>query len=266
MTTPTQPLGWAAALLAMKWVGRARAWGQWIMAAAMLTVLSFSPKVMHQQRIGRISRDVVKACWPLWPLLLFFMGAVFGVLFDLTFDTAAPLGLSALATELVIRVVVLELAPLLVALVVLIQLTLPQSSHLRRRFREQVTLAQGWEQGLHIEALPRIWAAFFAVTLITVSATLLLMALAYLHLYGFNPSGFAPFTRQVGLVFEPAMVFAWVVKLLLLAWCVSVLPLATLLVPSMATAHNADLQLQTLIRVVLILVLIKLLSLTAAYA
>jgi hypothetical protein len=42
--------------------------------------------------------------------------------------------------------------------------------------------------------------------------------------------------------------------------------MATLLVPFMAKEHNADLQLQTLIRVVLILLVIKLLSLSAAYA
>jgi len=58
----------------------------------------------------------------------------------------------------------------------------------------------------------------------------------------------------------------WSVKLFFMAWCVSLLPMATLLVPSMAHEHNADLQLQTLIRVVLILLVIKLLSLSAAYA
>jgi phospholipid/cholesterol/gamma-HCH transport system permease protein len=108
--------------------------------------------------------------------------------------------------------------------------------------------------------------SFFAVVLISLSLTLLLLLLSYLQLYGFNPSGFNSFTRQIGLVFEPAMAMAWLVNIFLLAWCVSLLPMATLLVPSMAKEHNADVQLQTLIRVVLILVVIKLLSLTAAYA
>jgi len=250
----------------MRWVGRTRAWGQWVMAAAMLSVLSFTPSVLSQQRQGRLSRDIVKACWPLWPLLLVTLGAFFGVLFGLAFDAAAPLGLTALAAELVIRVVVLELAPLLVAVVVLINITLPQTLHLRRRARQQNAVLDAWEQGLHIEALPRILASFFVVVLSVVSLTVLLLALVYVQLYGFNPSGFAAFTRLVGSVFEPAMVLLWSVKLFFLAWCVSLLPMATLLVPSMAHEHNADLQLQTLIRVVLILLVIKLLSLSAAYA
>lgn len=250
----------------MEWVARARAWGQWIMAAAMLTVLSFSPAHLHQQRHGRISKDVVKACWPLWPVLLVLLGGFFTVLFGLAFDAAAPLGLTNLATELIVRVVVLELAPLLVALVVLINITLPQTMHLRRLSRQQSSLADAWEQGLHLEALPRILASFFAVVLIAMSLTVLLLGVAYLQLYGFNPSGFASFTRQIGLIFAPAMLLAWGVKIFLLAWCVSLLPMATLLVPSMAKQHNADLQLQTLMRVVLMLVIITLLSLTAAYA
>jgi phospholipid/cholesterol/gamma-HCH transport system permease protein len=250
----------------MGWVERARAWGQWIMSAAMLTVLSFSPAELRQQRNGRISYDVVKACWPLWPWLLLLIGGFFGVLFGLAFEVAAPLGLTQLAADLIIRVVVLELAPLLVAMVVLIKITLPQTMQLRRLSREQASLEDAWEQGLHFEALPRILASFFAVVLISLSLTQLLLLLSYLQLYGFNPSGFNSFTRQIGLVFEPAMAMAWLVNIFLLAWCVSLLPMATLLVPSMAKEHNADVQLQTLIRVVLILVVIKLLSLTAAYA
>ena len=266
MTMPTQPPGWAATLLSMGWVERARAWGQWLMSAAMLTVLAFSPAELRQHRQGRISSDIVKACWPLWPWLLVWIGSFLGVLFGLAFEAAAPLGLTSLASELIIRVVILELAPLLVAMVILIKVTLPQTMYLRRLFREQALLEHAWERGLHKEALPRILASFFAVLLISVSLTLLLFLIAYLQLYGFNPSGWGPFTLQVGLVFEPAMLMAWSVKLFLLAWCVSLLPMATLLVPFMAKQHNADLQLQTLIRVVLILVVIKLLSLSAAYA
>lgn len=266
MTTPTQQSGGATARRAIGWGGGFRAWGQWVMAAAMLTVLSLTPSVLSQQRQGRLSRDIVKACWPLWPILLVVLGAFFGVLFGLAFDAAAPLGLTALAAELVIRIVVLELVPLLVALVVLINITLPQTSHLRRRARQNNSVLDAWEQGLHVEALPRILASFFVVVLSVVSLTVLLLALAYAQLYGFNPSGFAAYTRLLGSVFEPAIVFSWSVKLFFLAWCVSLLPMATLLVSSMSHQHNADLQLQTLIRVVLILLVIKLLSLSAAYA
>lgn len=266
MTTPTQPPGWAAALLSLGWVARARAWGQWIMSAAMLTVLSFSPAELHQHRQGRISSAIIQACWPLWPWLLVWIGSFLGVLFGLALDAAAPLGLTNLASELIIRVVIIELTPLLVAMVVLIKVTLPQTIHLRRLFRQNALLEDAWEQGLHREAMPRILASFFTVLLISVSLTLLLFLITYLQLFGLNPSGFDPFTHQVGLVFEPAMFMAWSVKLFLLAWCVSLLPMATLFVPFMAKEHNADLQLQTLIRVVLILAAIKLLSLSAAYA
>lgn len=236
------------------------------MAAAMLTVLSVTPSVLRQQRHGRLSRDIVKACWPLWPIVLLFFGLFFGVLFGLAFDAAATLGLSSLVAEIVIRIVILEMAPVLVALVVLINITLPQTSHLRRRARQQNLVADAWEQGLHIEALPRLLASFFVVVLVTVSGTLLLLVVTYVQLYGLSLSGFEAFARLVGTIFEPAMVFAWTVKLLLKAWCVSILPMATLLVPSMVHQHNADLQLSTLIRVVFILLSISLLSLSAAYA
>lgn len=266
MTVPTQPSGWAATLLAMWGVRQLQAWGQWMMAAAMLTVLSLTPSVLHQQRHGRLSRDIVKTCWPLWPMLLLTLGALMGVLFGLAFDAAAPLGLTALVAEVVVRVVILELAPLMVATAVLIKVSLPQTSHLRRRARQNNQVLDAWDQGLHIEALPRFLASFFMVILSVVSLTVLLFVLTYLQLHGFNRSGLGAFTNWMGSIFEPALVLAWLVKLFLLAWCVSLLPMATLLVPSMAHEHNADLQLKTLIRVVLILLGIKLLSLSATYA
>jgi phospholipid/cholesterol/gamma-HCH transport system permease protein len=266
MITPTHHQGTANPPRRLGGMARLRMWYEWLMAASMLTVLSLSPKVWMRQSEGRVSSDVVQVCWPLWPVVLVVVGAVFGVVFGLVFETAVPLGLSAMTTELLMRVVILELAPLLVALVVLVKVTLPQISHLRRRFYRPDQSTTAWELGLHIEAMPRLLAGFFAVLLLTLSMFVLLVLLLYFHRYGLNPSGWLGFNQQVGLVLTPAVVFAWVVNLLLSAWCVSLLPMATILVPSMAQQHNADLQLQTLIRVIVMLIVIKLLILTAAYA
>lgn len=243
-----------------------QSWWALLMAAAILLVLALHPSVWRQQAQGRLSSDVVAAAWPLLATFTVAFGLLAWMLLSMIAATTAQLGLGALATEMALRLLVMTLLPWAVALAVLVNITLPQSADLRREIRQAIWASQPvLEDAQFYQALPRVLASLMAFGLLFMSSTVLVVVMHYGVTYGLSWFAFDAFTRQVGQVFTPVFTLVLSLKSLLFALVVTLLPMATLAHKASQVLHNADMQLRTLVRVLVALFGLELLSLLALY-
>ncbi len=278
MTAPRAPKGGYVGGVLGLW----RAWAQrgWqvLLASVMLLVLAVSPRVYTPAHRAAVARQVMQATWP--HVLWFSLGATLlgVVLIRIVVVTAQSYGLSQYALEMVVRVLVLELLPLMAALFVALRWSLPATAQLARTLRKA---SQGGQVGqlaskrpvpdavtwLAQEALPRALAGVFAVWLLAAVSCVLGLVMAYLLVYGWTPWGLDAYTHMVGRVFNPAVTLIFVLKTCAFSVAVAVVPVAGLSAP--VVWHNPDalraLEMQGLVRMTGLLLLVEVVSLMGNY-
>jgi len=237
-------------------------------AAALLVSLMLSPSSYRQAPRTVMARHLYRGTAPMLPWFTLLVAMVSLVLIHIVVATAAAYGLSRYALETVIRVLVLELIPLVSALFVAVNVTLPGGVALyRRRVRENPGfLAAGGMEALHAEAVARVLAGLFAVVTLAVVSCLVALVLTYLVVHGPNSAAFDGFTRKVGQVFNPAVALIFVLKTFFFSLAVSFIPVLSGLntLPSsgrpLGAARGAG-----LLRMFLLILLIELVSLVGNY-
>lgn len=251
---------------------RALAVGQ---RAAMLAVLLLSPSTYATQRARR--RFAIRIyCSTTTGLLTFLLlsTSMSGVLVLLVASAARGYGLSPFALEGIVRVLLLELIPLLAAVFVLVEVTLPAAALLSMRrsgsrlhhLRMQPTRGYG-DDVLREAALPRALAGMVAPLVFSVIASWIALAIGYLTLYGSTPWALQSFARVLGKVFEPAVAIVWSLKTIAFSVALSLLPIAAAIAPPCdRRVDPVDLTLTTLVRTGALLLLIELIALLAIYA
>ena len=150
------------------------------------------------------------------------------VIIRIVVATAASYGLSRYALDVLVRTLVIELLPVLVALFVAVRYTMPAGEHVST-LRGQGQLLAMWRAGgdpARDELLPRVVAGVFAVTLLAALSCVLALLLTYVSVYGFTSWAFASYTRTVGQVFNPAVTLIFALKTLFFSLAVAILPLA----------------------------------------
>ena len=135
----------------------------------------------------------------------------------------------------------------------------------RLDLRDEVPCMGGRRQGVDVlrtVIAPRALAGMFSVLLLAATSGVIALVVAYLMVHGFSPWAFERFTRLVGHVFSPAVSMVFVLKTLGLAAAVSLLPLGSALHDR---RPGANVELQGLLRMFVIILLIELLSLMGNY-
>lgn len=188
--------------------------------------------------------------------------------------TAQSYGLSQLALEMVVRVLVLELLPLGAALFVALRVCLPSAVEVAQLKADDSLqrMRRGGVDVLVSELLPRACGGAFAVMLLVALNSLICLLVAYLLAHGFSPWGFDSFTRMVGRVFSPAVSLIFVLKTLAFAAAVAVVPLGSALhdpAPEPGDAPGQSLrggvELAGLVRLFAALLVVEVLSLGINY-
>lgn len=246
-----------------------------VQQAAMLAVLLLSPSTYAAHRTRRrfavrIYRSTTRG---LVTFLLLSTG-LSGVLVQLIASTMRAYGLAPLALEGIVRVLLLELLPLLAAVFVLVEVTLPAAALLSlrragsgRQGGRLQTLQENGPDALRWAALPRALAGMLAPLALCMVASWIALALAYLTLYGATPWALQGFAHVLGGVFEPVVAVVWLLKTIGLGVASSLLPIAAAITPPHGQwVDPIDLTLTTLVRSGALLLLIELVSLLAVYA
>ena len=253
------------------WVGGLQRWGAgWWMVlhfGAQMMVMGLSPSSYRRSQRHVMYRHFHAATAPFLPGFTVISALVSVVIIRIVVATASSYGLSRYALDVLVRSLVIELLPLLVALFVALRYTMPGGEEVAS-MRAQGRLMAIWRAGgdpARDELLPRVVAGVFAVALLAALSCLLALVLTYVTVYGFTTWGFADYTRSVGQVFNPAVTLIFAIKALFFSLAVAILPLAPIAHHGTgATARKLD-NIAQLGRVFALLLLIEVLSLVGNY-
>jgi phospholipid/cholesterol/gamma-HCH transport system permease protein len=242
-------------------------WSRIVHLGALLVVLALSPSSYTRERRAAMARHLYLGTAPtlLWFTLLSSLISL--VLIRIVVVTADSYGLSQYALQMVVRVLVLELIPLTAAIFVALRISLPDGREIARmRARGELErLEQQGVDALRQEVLPRVAAGTFAVLMLAAVAGVVTLLLAYLSVYGFTPGGLERYTRTVGQVFSPPVTLIFMLKTLLMAFAVALLPVASALYDLPRTRSRTSAELQALVRLFLVMLLIEAASLVGNY-
>lgn len=264
--TPTRdaaaPVGpWASPL------GWLRGWWRVIRLGALLAVLALSPSTYTAPRRAAMAAQLVAATAPtlVWFALLSAFLSV--VLTRIVIVTAQSYGLSQYALEMVVRVLVLELIPLVAALFVALRYSLPAGADLvglRRRLgldpeamRSPALLAG--------ELLPRVAAGVFAVLMLALVSGVVALVIAYVSLHGLSPWALGGYTRTVGHVFSPTVTLIFALKTLAFSATVALIPVASAVYDAPPGATRTRTELRALVRMFVLLLGVEIASLMGNY-
>ncbi len=270
------------------WAGLKRwAWGLWLalrrgwdvlFTTVELLVLAVSPACHTEQRRAWWASHVWQTTGQQLPWFILLAALMGVVLIQIVVVTASSYGLSHFALEMVVRVLVLELLPLVTALFVVLRCSLPLTADLSEQLlhqdHEETTAKTPMMQSLRWladEVMPRAWAAVFSVWLLTAISVVLALVLAYVLSYGVTLWGVENYSVMVGRVFSPSISLVFVLKVLAFSIAVGVVPMASLSVQAQWAAAQGEavswsgLELQGLVRMTGVLLMVELLSLMGNY-
>jgi phospholipid/cholesterol/gamma-HCH transport system permease protein len=215
-------------------IERPASWLRVLRFAGVALVTALSPSAWDAGMRRAAAEQIHFSAWQPLPGFTLAAGLLSFVLIRILESTAQAYGLSQYALGLTVRVLVLELIPVLAALFVALRSgaainTEVALRHIRGDFD---TLLRMKQDPLRHDLVPRGIGAVLSVTLLTFLSSAVALALAYLALYGFSPWALEGFVRITGQVFGPVAVAAYALKTLLFGAAVAAIPIvAALAVP-----------------------------------
>lgn len=227
---------------------------------ALVLAWGLSPSAWRRPWRGALAAQVVRAAWPLLAWFTLLAAVLALVIIRIVLVTAQSYGLSQVALEVVVRVLVIELIPLGAALAVALRVTLPLAGELAALRRRD---ALG-PDALRLQIAPRVLAGVFSVLLTAAVSSAVALVLAYLLAHGFSPWALPRFTRVVGQVFGPVVALVFVLKTAALALAVALMPMGSAL-------HGRDrddgigLEVQGLVRLFVAVLAIEVAALAGNY-
>ncbi|MDO5623418.1 MAG: ABC transporter permease [Pseudomonadota bacterium] len=242
-------------------------WWMVVFIGAQLMVLAFSPSSYRRESRAVALRQIYFAAGPGLPGFTVLMALFNVVLIRILVVTAFAYGLTQYALDAVVRVLVLELIPLIAALFVAVEYTIPGGSELyklRRDGQFKALRAQGLDPLSH-EVLPRVLAGMFAVLLLAGLSCMLSLLLAYVAVHGFTLAGMASYNHAVGNIFNPVVSMIFGLKTVLFALAVALLPVANAMRDMPRRASRTSVELQGLVQMFVLMLVIEIASLVGNY-
>lgn len=218
-----------------------------------------------------LALQVVRAALPLLAWFTLLSALVSVVIIRIVLVTATSYGLSQVALEVVVRVLVLELIPMTAAFAVALRVTAPMASELALARRQGLLGDDARRVGVDVlrrEIAPRALAGLFSVLLLAAVASVVALVMAYLLAHGFSPWALDGYTRMVGQVFSPVVSGVFVLKTGALALAVSAVPIGSALHGHAAGTHEealAGLETQGLVRMFVVMLIVEVAALAGNY-
>jgi phospholipid/cholesterol/gamma-HCH transport system permease protein len=174
-------------------------------------------------------RQIYFTAWQILPGYAVAAALLSLFLIEVVAAFARKYGISAYTLELVLNVLVLEIVPVLTALLVALRSGAAIGAEVAMLAVSGELEEAGAANPLHAELVPRIAGAALSVASLTTLGCLVAVVLSYLVFYGFNAAGTAEFTRIVANVFDGPEFASFLFKCLLFGLAVAIIPAATAL-------------------------------------
>jgi phospholipid/cholesterol/gamma-HCH transport system permease protein len=148
------------------------------------------------------------------------------LIISIILSTARDFGLTEFASEMTIRVLVLELLPFLTALFIALRSgsAINTEVALMQVNNELDALAHCKVPPMQFEFLPRLIGGVISVVSLSALAGLSALLLAYLTIYGVSMAGFEPFTQTIAKIFDFRIMAGLIVKCALFGLAVTLIP------------------------------------------
>jgi phospholipid/cholesterol/gamma-HCH transport system permease protein len=162
-------------------------------------------------------------------ILIVFLGyalVISWLIITIILSTARDFGLTQFASEMTIRVLVLELLPFLTALFIALRSgsAINTEVALMQVNNELDALAHCKVPPMQFEFLPRLIGGVISVVILAGLAGMLALLLAYLSIYGLSMAGFGPYTQTIAKIFDFKIVGGLVAKCALFGLAVTLIP------------------------------------------
>jgi phospholipid/cholesterol/gamma-HCH transport system permease protein len=208
---------------------RYRSWRRVLRFAGIATAALVSPSTYSARTRELAVRQIYLTAWQVLPGYLLFAALLSLVLIQIVASTARNYGLAQYALEMMLRVLVLEVIPLLTALFVALRSGAAIGSEvaLMTVSGELAGEPESGESPLAAELVPRIAGAALSVASLTTLACAIATWLAYVATYGFSDAGLPEFERVIAQVFDVPVLSGFLLKCLLFGLAVALIPVAT---------------------------------------
>ena len=242
-------------------------WGRILFFGACVLVLALSPSTYTPQVRRTMARHIWLDTAPVLRWFSVLCALLTVVITHIVVVTALSYGLSRYALEMVVRVLVLELIPLVAALFVALRCTIPNGAALAEMRRSGVfdDLHRRGVDPVVTEVVPRAVAGLCSTLVLAAISCTLALALAYLTVYGFTLAGLPGYTHMFGHVFAPTVAVVFLLKTLFFSLAVAIIPMASGLYDIDAGSSRESVALQGLVRMFGVLLVLEALSLVGNY-
>ena len=251
-----------------EFIFRVRSWRRILRFAGIATAALLSPSTYQQATRELAVRQIYyTACQVLFGYLL-FTGLLSLVVIEIVLTTAGRYGLAQYSLDLVLRVLVLEVLPLLTAFFVALRsgAAIGAEIALMTVRGELQDAEEAGESPLHGELVPRIAGAALSVASLTTLSCALAVWLAYVSMYGFSAWGLDEFSEVIARVFVPQILVGLGLKCFVFGLVVALIPVATGLEAERDDLRSAPIAvLGGLVKLFFVIGVLQILSLVVKY-
>ncbi len=160
------------------------------------------------------------------PVFLGYVLVISWLIITIILTTARDFGLTAFASEMTIRVLVLELLPFLTALFIALRSgsAINTEIALMQVNNELDALAHCKVPPMQFEFLPRLIGGVISSLSLAGLAGVLALVLSYLSIYGLSMAGFEAFTQIIAKIFNFSILAGLIFKCILFGLAVTLIP------------------------------------------
>jgi phospholipid/cholesterol/gamma-HCH transport system permease protein len=212
-----------------EFIFRVRSWRRILRFAGFATAALISPSTYQPATRELAVRQIYYTACQVLPVYLLFSGLLSLVVIEIVLTAARKYGLAQYSLELMLRVLVLEILPLLTAFFVALRsgAAIGAEIALMTVSGEIQDSEESGQSPLHQELVPRIAGAALSVLSLTTLSCALATWLAYVAMYGFSLVGEDEFSNVLANVFGPQILAGFLLKCLVFGMVVALIPVAT---------------------------------------
>lgn len=244
-----------------------RIWRDTLLFAANAILTAATPAAYNSATRTVVMKQIYFTAVQILPGFTMFAALLSYVLIQIVVTTAASYGLSEYALEVSMRLLVLELLPLITALFVALRSSSAINTEvaLMQINGELQALENACVDAMRLEFMPRVIGGMMSVLALTAFTSVLALVLAYLAVYGWQIWSLPDFSRVMGKVFNDAVLISILLKSLAFGLAVTVIPVAE----GMATPRMLFMApisvLRGMVRLFFVIMLIEVASLAFKY-
>lgn len=248
----------------LKWL---RGWNTLARFGAGAVVEAMTPSFYNSATRSVVQKQIYFTAWQILPGYGLFAALLSYVIIQIVVSKARDFGLSDYALEMTMRVLVMELLPLVTALFVALRsgAAINTEVALMHIHNEIKALREAGVDPMRFEFVPRVIGGMISVVSLICMSSLVAMVLAYLVVYGWQASNFFDFTRVIAKVFVPSAMITLILKGLAFGLAVTVIPITAGLAAPQKLFFAPISVLQGMVRLFFVLMIIEVASLALQY-